>query len=156
MLILAIDPSVNNVGIALYDTKTKQLESNCFKPKRNQDTPIIQVTSQITDFLQKKKRPDVLIVEYPQWEASTRGLIAMQQGYTLDLAFICGFIAGAYPKLSPSSILTPTPREWKGQTPKAGTECRVRRAFNLSSNKISEHEFDAMGLILWFLSSVET
>lgn len=154
MKILTIDPSVNNVGIALYDTQSSKLRTKLFHPKRDKDTPIYRVVREIyvatSLFLQEKKDTvDCLIVEYPNWQNSTKGLIAMQQGYTLDLAFIVGYLAGRF-NLSSDKVHLPTPLQWKKNIPKAATERRVQRKFGPLS--ISEHEFDAVGLLMWFLN----
>ncbi len=153
MKILAIDPSVNNVGIAWHDNELGTTKSSLFKPTRHTMPCICHaICSHLAlTVLQKGERPDFVILEYPQWEASERGLIAMQKGYTLDLAFIVGFIAGRL-NLAPANILVPTPRDWKKNIPKAATELRVKRYFgsNLRAG-ISEHEYDALGLILWYL-----
>lgn len=153
MKILAIDLSVNNVGIALYDTQSSELRTKLFHPRRNKDTPIdeigIQITGAIILFLQGRIMIDCLIIEYPNWQNSTKGLIAMQQGYTLDLAFIVGYLTGRF-NLSPDKVHLPTPLQWKNNIPKAATERRVQQKFGPLA--ISEHEFDAVGLLMWFLN----
>lgn len=154
MKILAIDPSVNNVGIAYYDTETKEIKTSCFHPNRTgkigMDTR--QIYSHLIlryGLLQKEKKPDVLILEYPNWQGSTKGLIAMQQGYTIDLAFVVGHLSGL---INAPHCQMPTPLDWKKNIPKAATQARVRRYFSPQSfNHISEHEFDALGMIIWYL-----
>lgn len=154
MIVMGIDPSINNVGIALFDTDTKELKVECFKPKKG---TIINVCVQITrfiliEFLQKKKRPEWIICEYPQWENSERGRIAAQKGYTFALACIAGYLCGAL-GIAASKCFTPTPREWKGNMPKSAVEIRFKRRFLVDPKiRVSDHEFEAAMMIDWFLS----
>ncbi len=157
MLILAIDPSINNVGTALYDTLTQKLKTKLIKPSRSlagaaESQSMVCIGHDIlrvliVEVLQGKK-VDKLIIEYPQWENSERGAIAAQKGYTLDLAFIAGMVGGGF-GLATNNIYAPTPMMWKGNRPKTATKADVKRVFG--SLQISEHEVDAVGLILWGL-----
>lgn len=151
MNILAIDPSVNNVGIAWYSTEEKRLCTKLFHPPKG--PTMVSIGIQIIKSIQTMKEFDVIIMEYPQYEGSARGDIASKKGYTLDLAFLCGFIGGFF-DLGSAKTLTPTPREWKGNRPKSATEAEVKKAF--SSFVGSEHEIDAVGMIFWYLRSAKT
>ena len=152
MKILAIDPSVNNVGVAFYDTETEQLKTTCFHPKRNKDTTVLAVAKQIVSHLHLngngRGQVDAIVIEQPNWQGSTKGLIAMQQGYTLDLAFLVGYLSSWL--WCPLTFL-PTPMQWKGTVPKAATKKRVERRFG--ELQVSEHEYDAIGMIMWLLDS---
>lgn len=155
MIILGIDPSVNNVGLALYNTETKELTTRVFHPSLRLKSHLPSLSVEICRFisvvfLQKGKKVDKLIIEMPQWENSQRGKIAGQQGYTLNLAYLVGFFSG-YFRLNPLDVYIPTPLLWKGQTPKSATENRMRKRYNLITVRLSDHEFDAIGLIDWFL-----
>lgn len=155
MTILAIDPSVNNVGLARYNTDTKKLRTWLHHPSRkligaSKTQSMVHLGNSIlrfilVEFLQGEKI-DELVIEYPQWQGSTKGLIAMQKGYTLDLAFLTGVLATGF-RLASCNVYTPTPMEWKGNIPKKATEKRVEKKFG--SLQISEHEYDAIGLLLW-------
>lgn len=154
MIILGIDPSVNNVGLALYNTETKELTTRTFHPSLKLKSHLPSLSVEICRFisvvfLQKEKKIDCLVIEMPQWENSQRGKIAGQQGYTLDLAYIVGFCGGRL-GLNPLDINVPTPNLWKGQVSKSTTENRMRKRFKLEDAK-SDHEFDAIGLVAWFL-----
>lgn len=153
MIILGIDPSVNNVGIALWNTDTNECQTWTFHPKRTKDTPIVQVGHQLARYLfitvlQGKIRPDLVVAEYPQWEASERGLIAMQQGYTLDLAFMVGYAVSTL-GLVPTKVLLPTPFEWKGNMPKTAVKARFEKHFQCSADDISDHEYEAAMMAVW-------
>lgn len=150
MRFLGVDPSVNDVGLAFYNDEAETLKTHTFKPIRGERTTT-NIAIQIVRFmqisiLQGEKRPDYLVLEHPQWENSDRGHKAAAKGYTLDLAFLIGFIAGCS-GLAGTKIFTPTPMEWKGNRPKTATEAQVKKKFpNL---RVTDHEYDAVGLILW-------
>lgn len=150
MNILAIDPSVNNVGIAWYSTEEKKLSTKLFHPPK--DWKMVSIAIQIIKSIQTMKEFDVIIMEYPQYEGSARGDIASKKGYTLDLAFLCGFIGGFF-DLGSAKTLTPTPREWKGNRPKTATAFDVYKEFPSLILNMSEHEIDAVGMILWYLKT---
>lgn len=156
MLILGIDPSVKNVGIALYDTDTEELKLDCFHPIREGKSRA-QVANQIVRHIWvgvlQGKKVDSMVLEYPQFEDSERGIVAMKQGYILDLAFIVGFLGSSF-GVSAGKIHTPSVKEWKGNTPKAAIEVRFYRRFpHLAGAKILDHEFEAAMLIMWLLES---
>lgn len=159
MILMGIDPSIENVGISYFDTETDELETICFHPKRTKETPIILICVQIArfiliSFLQGKKRPEYIVCEYPQWENSERGRIAAQKGYTFALAAIAGYLCGSL-GIAASKCFTPTPREWKGNMPKSAVELRFRRRFLVDAKvKISDHEFEAAMMIDWLLNSL--
>lgn len=155
MIVMGVDPSVNNIGLALFDTDTQKLSLDEFHPKRNSQTPIALVGVQIARhiliaFLQGRKRPDKIIMEYPEFQGSERGLIAAQRGYTLDLAFIVGYLAGSL-GIAASSVYTPTPSEWKYNLPKKAVGLRFERRFLVSTKGISDHKFEAAMMIDWYL-----
>lgn len=155
MKILAIDPSVNNIGLAIWNLTNNKIRTRLHHPVRtfanaNESQSMIQLANAAlrfiwVDFLQGEK-VDKLVVEYPAWQASTKGLIAMQKGYTLDLAFLAGAMATGF-KLSSQDVYTPTPLQWKGNAPKTATQHRVQKQFGML--QISEHEVDAIGLAMW-------
>lgn len=157
MKILGIDPSVNNVGIALYDTVTKELRMQNFHPRREPKMSHSRLTVQIArvihiEFLQGEK-PDAMVLEFPQWEDSERGWVAMKQGHILNLAFIVGYLSASF-DLPASKVFTPTVKEWKGNMPKTAVEERFRLRFpDLEDTKVSDHEFEATMLICWLLDN---
>lgn len=157
MNILAIDPSVNNIGLAYYktddtDLTIPRLETSLFHPEKS--ASLQKKGNQLCRFLYLRgwQRINKLIIEYPQWEASQRGAIAAQQGYTLDIAYLCGHLVG-WAKLGSEDVLLPTPIQWKGNLPKKATEHRVKEKFGFITSQISEHEIDACGLLFWWLHS---
>lgn len=155
MKILGIDPSVENVGIAWYDTDSRKLKTQTFHPYRKKETTTTNIGVQITKqiILNGWRNVDYFVIEHPQWEDSQRGRMAMQKGYTLDLAFLCGYLSSSV-GLPASSIWTPTPMEWKGNLPKIAVGHRFEKRFLVSANSITDHEFEAAMMIDWLMVNV--
>lgn len=158
MRYLGIDPSVNNVGIAFYDDETDELVTATFHPKRLSETTSTQIAVQIVRYiliqlLQGRKRADYIVLEHPQWEDSQRGNQAAAKGYTLDLAFLVGYIAGSM-GLAATKTFTPTPLEWKGNMPKTAVESRFKKRWP-KHRKVSDHEFEAAMMIDWMISQLK-
>jgi hypothetical protein len=156
---LAIDPSVNNVGIAFYDDVTDKLKTHTFNPLR-EGRNTTNIAIQILRFLhvtvlQGEKRPDYLVMEHPQWENSDRGHKAAARGYTLDLAYLIGFIGGSV-GLAGSKIYTPTPLEWKGNRPKTAVGYAFEKRFSVPAKSVTDHEFEAAMMIDWLIEDVLT
>lgn len=160
MKLLAIDPSIHNVGMAFCDTEKKEsikthmhhLNVNFKDPTQKMSLISSNIFAHVKAFIGPTTKIDRLVIEYPNWQPSTKGKIAAQKGYTLDLAFIAGFIAGEM-SLFPWNIYLPIPTEWKGNVPKKVTQHRVEKQFGML--QISEHEFDAIGLLMWLMKKLK-
>lgn len=155
MRYLGVDPSVNDVGLALYDDQTLRLRTATFHPLRegrNTTNIAVQIVRHIKiSLLQGEKGPDVMVLEHPQWENSERGHKAAARGYTLDLAYLIGFIAGSM-GLAGNKIWTPTPLEWKGNAPKTAIGHRFWKRFGIDPEAVTDHEFEAAMMIDWVTS----
>lgn len=153
MLILAVDPSVNNVGLALYDTKTEKLKTRTFHPPKVKRQYIVNsiIRTILIEFLPIGEKIGVLIVEYPNFQNSVKGQIAAQKGYTLDLAYIAGALTTAL-TISPDNVHLPTPMEWKGTAPKAAIGRRFERRWKIPADSVTDHQFEAAMMIDWYLN----
>lgn len=153
MILLAVDPSVNNIGLACYNTDTKELRTKLFHPPKGEDIQVVgaAILRYLYISFVYREKVDKLVVEYPNFQGSEKGLIAMQKGYTLDLAYICGVLSTGL-QLASSNVFLPTPLVWKGNMPKKATEARVQRKFG--TLQISEHEYDAVGMLMWLMKEV--
>ncbi len=142
MKYIAIDPSINNIGVAIMndgDLTTRTL------------SPTEKGKDYLMSFLRvafRNVQCDVLICEYPNFQTSQRGIIAAQQGYTLNLAFVCGFVAAI---IDAKKVVMATPTEWKGQTPKHIIGARYTQWTGEDFNEISDHEYEAAMMIEWYI-----
>lgn len=154
MKILAIDPSVNNVGIALFNSELeadKQLKTYTYKP----DGKTLQCKCvQVLTFCRcMYVKPDIFIAEYPSFQGSTKGKVAAQKGYTLDLAYIVGYLSASF-GLPFGHIYLPTPMQWKGTMPKSAVGHRFEKVYGIKASSVTDHEFEAAMMIDWFLKKI--
>lgn len=94
---------------------------------------------------------DVGIIEYPNFQTSTRGLISAQRGYTFELAFIAGALYGTNPG---ATWFMPTPVEWKGQQPKEAVGKKFGKWQGVDYRTIPDHAYEAAMMIKWYLDNV--
>lgn len=144
---VAVDPSVKNIGLAILQIETKTLWLDTISldlRRRHVGLPLVlhTIALGIRNRI-RSGRVTSLIAEYPQYEQSERGIIAAQQGYTLDLAAVCGYLAGKF-QVPPLSVHFYTPVQWKGQRPKSATEAAFKRQYSIENfARLTDHEVDA-------------
>jgi hypothetical protein len=138
MRFLAIDPSMNRIGWAVYDTDAStdfnylanwNFGFRC-PPGQGKVEKLIDIKSFFA-----KSQADHLICEVPAFFDSEKGRIAAKLGYTNDLTLVIGTIYGSIPD---TKLFLYTPQQWKGSTPKEITLIRFRKAFTDS------HKYDLM------------
>lgn len=153
--ILAIDPSVNNVGVALLQKgngivkwDTRLIQPDCDGLVYRTDQILKTIPRFCLDHGVGYRDMTNLVMEYPTFMGGTKGLIAAQEGYTIDLAFVLGTIRGIFiPIIASPNIFLYTPRQWKGQKPKSATKAQHKRIFGFDLD--SPDECDAK-MMLYF------
>jgi hypothetical protein len=164
-ILLAIDPSINNLGYAMFDMghgagNQYDLTSGAWiygliHPKGKYIQHKWRDTfRQLLDRLDK--RPTHFASEWPTFFTGQRGMIAAQMGYTIDLAGIVGYLAGRF-AVRADWIALWTPQQWKGSVPKHITERKFVRLFGDGAKKairrgISNDEIDAVMIAEFWLS----
>lgn len=149
-MILAIDPSIRTLGWAIRGFPISTTETGTIRPKRRE---LPYVLEEITKLLNRDvtcgEKPDILIVEYPQFFASSeRGAVAAVDGTTLGLAAIAGHLQG-YWQLPANHVFHYTPSEWKGQIPKEGMLYRFKKLYGYAAP--NDHEAEAALLLDYHL-----
>ena len=155
---LAIDPSINNVGWSLFDSKAP---SKCEAWRWGTIHPTgVNLEMRITDTIQQLSDTfawdvlDFLITERPAFFSSERGQIAAHMNYTIDLAAVSYYIAGWF-HMDHRKHFAITANQWKGSVPKAITARRFFAAFpKVDTRTLDEHAIDAMMLHKWWLENV--
>jgi len=169
--ILAIDPSINNLGWAVYHSggTPNDLHGTYYDDYRqvyrnswnyglfNPDNSRLP-TSLCRYFLDaisaNSYRITKAVVEMPTFFNSQVGRIAAKQGHTSRLAWIDGYVAG-YFHLEDGSYTEYTPTEWKGTMTKAMTRAKMIRDFNLSQTdralNLKDDTIDAIMLLKYYL-----
>ncbi len=91
---------------------------------------------------------DILVVEWPTFYAGTKGQIAAQQGYTINLAGIAMYVAG-YFHVDFRKLFLYTAPNWKGTVKKAVTARRFFRMFGMSELKVDHNAIDACMMLVY-------
>lgn len=156
MNILAIDPSINNIGWCLWDSTTENYRWGLLQPEGEKDRDLDRLVWRIVRAFAKLQvtlsniQLNHLVCEYPAFFDNDRGKTAAKQGYTHDLAYICGYASAIY-RLGPEQIHLYKPAEWKGNIPKSGIEFRFRRLFGaVNAIETTDHEQEATMLLRYF------
>lgn len=90
---------------------------------------------------------DWLVLEWPAFFGSARGQVAAQQGHTINLAGVDGYIAGFF-RMPPKSTFLVTANQWKGNLPKEITRRRFFNALGIKKIfKINHNAVDAVMLL---------
>lgn len=157
MIFLGIDPSIRNVGVAIFDTETKKLRTWTFHPTEEEED-WVSIGAQIDMFIRlilynDAKKPEYLVIEYPSWQNSAKGKIAAVKGYTINLAFLVGYLCKAS-GVAAVNTYTPTPMIWKKNLPKDAVGLRFERRFGISKDSVTDHEYEAAMMIAWLIDSL--
>lgn len=150
--IVAIDPSLNNIGIAWTIDSGQNLHWQAFHPlylpKVDKATRLEWVGHSLVKKLEQLRitDADILVIEYPNFQTSVRGAIAAEKGYTIDLGFLAGYLTRAF---SSADVYMPTPIEWKGQQPKEAIGKKFTKWTGVDYNTVSDHEYEAVMMIKW-------
>lgn len=148
-IILAIDPSMNSLGWAIYNANLGQnrydIDSvawryGCINPKGSKAHRWRDIYTEISRNLEDWK-PTHLAIEWPDFFANVRGKIAASKGYTIDLAGIAGYLVGRF-NLQPDFVELWKPVFWKGLVPKTVTQAKFTRLFGKDSGFVLRNYSD--------------
>lgn len=125
--LISIDPSINNMGLAIWDLPTKKLLVHVLvHPKKyytaNEYDKSFSMLAQVRSYM-TTYRVNRIIMEIPEYWA-VGGFQARETGSMTKLMFVCGMIYSLRDQLEELKLVTP--REWKGQLPKKVVEVRLR------------------------------
>lgn len=127
---MAIDPSINTMGVAFYDKK-ELIAAELWKPEKEfkQSEHYIKTGDMVSRLMERAILEHVqhVILEVPEyWGAD--GFVARESGSIAKMMFLCG---GLYCRLIDLGIemRLVSPRQWKGQLPKNVVRNRLERVF---------------------------
>lgn len=154
MRVLAIDPSIHNVGFATWNSckpdRFSAWKWGCWNLEGyNYQMRLMDLLNHIDDTVGPF---DILVSEWPAFYSSDKGKIAAHMNYTIDLAGICYFIAGWY-RLDHRHHFPLTASMWKGSVPKLVTQRKFIRTFNKFAHHINEHAVDATMMLHYWLTT---
>ena len=164
VILLAIDPSVNNLGWAccnlertisgdIHDLNGKGWAYGLIHP---QGLNIQQKWQDGFGQLEAEMRsidqwPTHLVAEQPTFYGTTKGRIAAQLDHTIHLGQMVAGIAGSF-RLSAVRISLLTATQWKGSAPKRVTRRRLEAIFGVEADKLCDDEVDAIMLAQHWLA----
>jgi hypothetical protein len=145
--LLALDPATRYTGYAyfeqgLLDPLLRLTQYGVITSTRKEafDLRCARLTSKIFDLFTEKECTN-LVLEYPEFQAGTKGTHAARKGGTLQLAFLCGSICTSWQvhmarmlkdkgfNLALADLVTPS--QWKGQLPKPVTAKRCTDKYGI-------------------------
>jgi hypothetical protein len=144
-VLLAIDPSVNNLGWACYDFSRGEpydisnWSYGLIHPKgKHLQHKWKDAYLQLREHFRAVK-PTHYACEWPMYFGGEKGKIAAQEGYTINIAGMAAFIAGRF-QIRGEFISLWTPVQWKGSVPKYVTERKFIRLFGEQARRIAKIE----------------
>lgn len=128
--LMSIDPSINNLGMAIWDMKSRKLIMwKLVHPTKDaKDTEYDKSLSMLRQIKQWITTYNVtrLICEVPEhWAVA--GFHARETGSIAKLCFVCGMLYSLYDSLDECKIVTPA--MWKGQLPKEVVANRLYKSY---------------------------
>lgn len=149
---LSIDSSVNNVGFATLQICIEdgqkafywqwgmwELDGSNLLHRCRDLCHCVQMTGN-ADFQE-------LIIEWPMFYESTKGQIAAQESYTINLAAIGAYLAGFFHTPIERIDLVTAP-QWKGNASKDVTKRRFFRQFGVNHLQLDHNAVDAVMMLL--------
>jgi hypothetical protein len=147
--ILALDPSVNQVGFATLQISPEGEQQWNWGSWTLDGYNLLQRCADLRAYIQQSGNDDFthLILEWPTFYGSEKGQIAAKQNYTINLAAVAMYIAGFF-RLDPDNIELVTAPQWKGSADKRITARRFFRVFGEDALQVDNHAVDAVMLLL--------
>jgi hypothetical protein len=148
--LMSIDPSINNLGLAIWDLDDKKLIAHLLihPHKTFSDNEYDKSYSMCFIIKEWKERYGVnkIICEVPDhWAVA--GFEARETGSMVKLAFVCGMIYSLRFDLEEMKVVKP--KEWKGQLPKKVVANRLQDQYiqyGIDMTKLNENVMDAIGI----------
>lgn len=147
--LISIDPSINNVGIAVWELPNALMMYRLLHPKvdarNNEYDKSLSILDQIKDWI-KTYAVNRMILEVPaHWAVG--GFEARETGSIAKLMLVVGLLYSMKHDLDELKIVKP--HEWKGQLPKEVMENRLRdeyTAIGVDLAVLNPNVVDAIGL----------
>lgn len=164
MKIVAIDPSINDVGWAVVSGLKYNAEDNTFDDSEAQwswgnwkisSNSFVFKLREIVEFMIFQfdgldQDEDWLVCEWPAYFDTQKGHTSAKQGHTINLAGIDGYIAGFF-RLPHRNIHFIRAMEWKGSVSKEITRMRFFRHMGIKQiYQINHNAVDAVMMLLDF------
>lgn len=154
MKLLAIDPSINDCGICVFNNNNI-ITYILIHPKKlkiknkNKGIWLLKaesVCNQIKNIITVHKI-DQIVLEIPEYWRGNIGFAARETGTIWKLMFLCGKLS----TLVKTRCVTPS--EWKGQLSKEQVKNRLQKYYKdtLNLSKVNHNVVDAIGIGYWYI-----
>jgi hypothetical protein len=143
-IILAIDPSMNNLGFAIYNANLGEnrydIDSDAWRFGLIHPQTHGHFHHKWLNAYERLEKsigwnPTHLACEWPDFFNSVKGKIAAAKGYTIDLAGMVGYLVGKY-DLPMDYVTLWKPNVWKGSVPKSATQAKFLRLFGKDAESV--------------------
>ena len=156
-MILAIDPSINSCGTAVFNEDDKKLvfykliksvDTSDSKDVFGYASKAKQIVLQLQHLVINKYSINKIILEVPEyWRIE--GFAARESGSISKLTFICGMIYNINDDIEYTLYV---PRMWKKQLPKEVVNNRLRKVYtNIDIAHTDHNVVDAIGIGHYYL-----
>lgn len=147
--LISIDPSINNVGVAIWELPNTLLMYKLVHPKvgcrNNEYDKGYSVLLQIKEWIQTYAINRMILEVPAHWAVG--GFEARETGSIAKLCLVVGLIYSLRDSLEELKIVKP--HEWKGQLPKEVMENRLRDdylAIDVDLSQLNANIVDAIGI----------
>lgn len=150
--LMSIDPSVNNLGMAIWDVNEKNLLLwKLVHPevgnRRNEFDKSLSMLNQISQWIQTYGVNRIIIECPTHWVVG--GFQARETGSMAKLSFVCGMLCSLVNHKNIEEFKVVTPDEYKGQIPKHVVANRLRDAYlpyGIDMPEIDANVMDAIAI----------
>lgn len=149
---LSIDSSVNTVGFATLQIAIEEDQKAFYWEYGTwnlEGDDLLGRCRDLCHYVQQSGHDnfDHLIIEWPMFYESTKGQIAAQQSYTINLAAVGAYLAGFFHTPLEKVTLVTAP-QWKGNATKDVTARRFFRQFGDNHLQVDHNAVDAVMMLL--------
>ena len=146
-MIMALDPSINFCGCAIFSEQKKKLLSYILitPDKSTKDEWLMKARSVFEQVRESSTSVEKIVIEIPEhW--GNAGYLARESGALFKVTFLAGMIC------SLDNVITVTPSGWKGQLPKDVMRRRFIKYYpDIDIEKMNHNILDAIGIGHWYL-----
>lgn len=149
--LMSIDPSINNLGVAIWDIEQEQLlDHRLLHPKKeaknNEYAKSLSMLRQLQNLIEKFSVNNIICEVPEHWAIA--GFEARETGSIAKLCFVCGMIYSLHDTLESCEVVVP--RGWKGQLPKEVVANRLfdeyMEKYGIDMVKMNPNVMDAIGI----------
>lgn len=153
--LMSIDPSINNLGVAVWDLGKKQLMMwKLVHPlrdaKNNEYDKALSMLSQLRKWKEAYGVTNIICEVPAHWVVA--GFAARETGSIAKLCFVCGLLYSMTNEVEEYKLVKP--HEWKGQLPKKVVANRLKEAYvsyGIDMEELDENVMDSIGIGHFYL-----